>query len=291
MARAERLNRLVASAAARLPIRRSAAALMVPLLLLVGAGCSASTALDSDPSPVPVVTQDQDTVSEVGQSPTASESPAAPSAGDATDYFTAIASNDEETTGQAQKLAAPKSVAAAYALHLSTTAAADLDGGYSEDADELNVDGGDYESCPSEGKCTTWSDVAFSGGKVSSFTVNGVDINKRISVGSGDRVKVGGLVQVRFISAYQSVASKALYVTFEFKSGGESVTTNLDSAKYRDPSGRQATATSSGGPNDLDRDSSAHGYAVFKGAKPGGVVTLDIYDSDYDDHYVRIKTG
>lgn len=193
---------------------------------------------------------------------------------------------------QAQKLAAPKSVAAAYALHLSTTTAASLDGGDSEDADELKVDGGNYESCPSDGsKCTTWSNVTFSGGKVTSFKVNGIDIDKRISVGSGDQVKVGGLVQVRFISAYQSVAGKALYVTFEFKSGGESVTLNLGSAKYRDPSGRQATATSYGGPSDLIRDSSAHGYAVFKGAKPGGVVTLDFYDSDYDDHYLKIKTG
>jgi hypothetical protein len=265
------------------PMRRLS--VTIPLLLLAMAGCSANPVPASDTSvmPVPEVTQGSTTPR---AEPTQTAEPV-----DATEYFTALASNDEDTMEGAQDLAAPKSLAAAYALHLTTTAAAELDGGSVREPDVLNVNGNDYEDCPvTEDKCTTWSDVKFSGGKVSSFTVNGVDISKRISVGSGDWVRAGNLGQVRFISSYQSVASKALFVTFEFKSGNEKVTLNLGGATYRDPSGRQADATGYAGPDDLDADSSARGFSTFQGAKPGGTVTLNLYDDDFNDHFVKIKT-
>lgn len=235
-------------------------------------------------------------VPEISQSASPTSETNADAEETATKYFSALTSNDSEEMDSVKALAAPKSPAAAYLLHQATLAEADLDAGSPSEPDEFSESKGVYENCPSSGdeKCDEWSKVTFTGGKISNFVVNGSAIDKRLTVGSGDKVKASSnLGQIEFITAYQSVAGKSLFVTFEYTTNKRPVTLDLTGAKYRDPSGRQATATGYGGPTDLDAKSHAKGYVLFKGAKVGGTVTINVIESKNfsTDVDVKIKVG
>jgi len=272
----------------RSSMRRLRLTTAVGAVLMVLAACSGTPAPETSVQPVPEVAQ---------TTPTAAPSSNADTAAAAQAYFSALVTEDPDEDEAASKdHAAPKSIAAAYAQHLANVRGADLDGGLSSDAEDLITENGTYGYCPdgdTDSKdCVTWGDVQFSGGKVSTFTINKVDISKRITLGSGDAVKAGKLADITFLSAYQSVQSKAVFVALEVKTNKRAVTVITYDSKYRDQSGHQRTATQEGGPSEIDADSTARIYAAFKSVKPGGVLTLDVTDSkNYDTKTVKIKTS
>jgi hypothetical protein len=75
------------------------------------------------------------------------------------------------------------------------------------------------------------------------------------------------------------------------RSGRRNISLNyIYSARYREPAGRQVTATEANGTGELDADSSTRVSVVFAKAKPGGVVTLELEDSKtYDRKAAKIR--
>lgn len=190
-------------------------------------------------------------------------------------------------------LAAPGSVAAAYAQYNVDANQAAIDGGSDYDDETLSEIDGGYKSCSggtSDDDCVTWTDFESSDGKISSLKVNETDISKRISIGNGRSKKAGDLATVELLTAYQSVQANDMVVNALIKSGDGEITIGTYEAKYRGPDGRQTTASAAEGPTELDADSTANVTLSFKNAKPSGEVTITVYNEDYDEETVTLKT-
>lgn len=221
-----------------------------------------------------------------------------PSSGDLKAYFEDLASEDPATMDGARKLAAPGSVAQAYAIHQIAATNAFLDGGTPADKQVLTSINGGFKNCQTDitngdAPCTTFTKLSSTAGKISSFAVGGQDISKRISLGDGKTTAVGGLGDAKFISSYVTSAN-ALWVIFEVHSKSQTLEINTTSFKYRAPDGRQSTASSDtfGGPTELQGDSKATIIAIFDKAAPGGEVTMDFSDKDYNTElYPKVKIG
>lgn len=260
---------------------------LTTVVLLAGAACGADTSPPAEQSAV-----SQSPVPTVKQSSGATRPAAAPSA---SEYFELLSTNDSDNAAKAAELAAPKSLAAAYATHLAAVRGANEDGGNAEEADDLTVDGDVYQSCAADqdsDDCTRWSGATFKDGRIASLTVNGKDISGRLTLGSGDKVAAGKLGNVKFVSAYKSIASDALFVTGVVDSNKEKITLGTYSASYRDRSGKQVTAYDGGGPGELDADSNTRIVMIFSKAKVGGMVTLEMYDdSGYVTKRAKFRVG
>jgi hypothetical protein len=266
-------------------------ALTTIVLIFLLAACSSSppTSEEAAGPSVPVVEQ-----SAASSSPIAVPSATADPKG-VERYFELFATNDSDEQEKAIKLAAPKSPAAAYMIHQAADNGAQLDAGNSDEPDSLEPTDKGYDVCydddNGEQQCTHFTDIKTNSGLVSDFQVNGKAIAPRLSRGQGDEVKAGRLGSFELVSAYKTVSAEELRVTMVVRSGKRKVTLgNVYSARYRDPSGRQSTATDATAIDELDPNSSTRITVTFKKAKPGGVVTIDLVDSKtYDDESARVK--
>lgn len=129
-------------------------------------------------------------------------------------------------------------------------------------------------------------------GKVAKFTVDGEDLTDRI-MGTGDKVSLGRLGTIEFLTAYQSVSANGMVVNLLLKTKDLAVaTSDFYSARYRAPDGRQATASeNTTTPDELGSDSTATVSVFFDRAKPGGELRLSLSDVDYNvEREVKIKT-
>lgn len=210
-------------------------------------------------------------------------------------YFEALASSDPDEMAEAAELAASDSIAAAYAKHQSNLSNAALDAGIPYEEETLEpVDGG-YDTCGTDEEggevCFTYADLESSGGKLSSFTVNGEPIDDRISLGNGEKVKAGNLGSVEFLSAYKA-AENDLFIAVKFTTTKRTgAAFGGFEATYRSPEGRQSKAANLIGTTDVEADSTSFEVLVFPRAEPGGTATIPIYTADYfGDTKVKIKT-
>jgi len=214
-------------------------------------------------------------------------------------YFEAHASNDVAELESAAKLAAPGSLANAYALHQSNVENASIDAGQpSESGTTKKVDGG-YRICETqivdvegteEETCYTYADFESTDGKLASFTINGKELDDRISLGNGEKVKAGRFGRIEFLSSYKSAAND-LYVTVRFTTRSVAASFGGYEATYRSPEGRQATASGHIGNAEVDADSTSYEAIIFSKAEPGGVVRIPISSEDFmSEKVVRLKT-
>jgi hypothetical protein len=259
----------------------------VVALLCVASACSSNppTSEDTAAPEVPKVQQSEPATPAASQSADAKEVEA---------YFRLFATNDTDEQGKAVKLAAPKSPAVAYMIHQSATNGAQLDAGNSGDADSLEPIDDGYEICSvDEGDetCTKFTDLKVVAGRLSSFMVNGKPIGPRLSLGQGDEVRAGKLATVEFVSAYKTASAEELIVNLTIRSKSKPIDLNqLYRARYREPGGRQVTATNAYVFDDLDADSHTRTSVIFAKAKPGGVVTVDIVDAKtYADATAKVR--
>ena len=139
--------------------------------------------------------------------------------------------------------------------------------------------------------CVVWANFTESSGKLYSFTVNGKTIKGRLAAGDGSSVWASDWAKLTFLTAYQSVQFGGMFITARVQSGNKPLSLAIYSAIYRDPSGRQIQASDAGGPTDIGANSNATVYMSFLKGSPGGVVTLDIDDENYNTRTVRLKAG
>ena len=210
-------------------------------------------------------------------------------------YFDSYASGDPDKMAAAQSLASPGSLAEAYLIHQGALANSYLDGGSGSTEDKSTKTAEGYRLCDpnsnEKDSCTAYTDFKSVDGKLSSFTVNGLDLTNRLAIGKGAAVKAGSLATVKFISSYQA-ASNYLFAVLEVKSADKKLILGTYQATYRAPGGRQSTATGADGPAELGANSTANISIVFEKAKPGGELTLTIAVEDYNlDKSVTLKIG
>lgn len=207
-------------------------------------------------------------------------------------YFEFIGKSTETSFNQAAKLAAPDSVAYAYATYLAQQA---VDGSES-DPQEFPKSKKGFKICDLNGDgdasdCAYYSDFETESGKIASFSANDVSIKGRIVMGTGDPVKAGDLATVRFLSAYQSPFSDTLFINIEVKSKDEAISTGVGDADYRRLNGRQVTSADYTGDYEIDSDSLVSNTISFPGSEIGGQVSFDINDKDYNRSFkVKFKT-
>lgn len=211
-------------------------------------------------------------------------------------YFDSYATGDPTKMDAARtKIAAPGSLADAYLIFQAASASAGLDAGQGTMKNSVtNVNGGFklcYTNPAGQSDCGTYANFKAVGGKLSSFTINGLDPAPRLRLGTGKAVTVPGFGTVRFVSSYVTIANY-LVVELEIRSGGADITLLGSSATYRAPSGHQSTAVSAVGPSRLVSNSTAAIEFAFEKVKPGGVVTLTLNShNDSVSHDVQIDVG
>ena len=109
----------------------------------------------------------------------------------------------------------------------------------------------------------------------------------------GKPVKAGQVADVTLLYAYQSPVSHNLFIVAGARShDGEVELSNAYSATYRDPSGRQFTASDATTPTTLRPNSTATFALAFPApAKIGGTVHLEYYDKAYNTLPVELSTN
>lgn len=215
-------------------------------------------------------------------------------AGATEEYFEAITSGDVDDLSRAmEELAAPDSVAFYYASYHRGTSQAYSDSGYPSTEARLSEDDGSFESCQDtiEGdeSCVIFDDIKMKDGKVSSFTIDGVDISSQLAVGSDEPIYASNLVDVRLVAAYKSVESGALFVVMDVNSKSAAVEMYGFNSTYRSPDGRQKTALDYAGPTTLNPDSLATYVVAFESADFGGLASVEFSNAEtYDTETVTI---
>jgi len=154
-----------------------------------------------------------------GGGSSSSGSSALPSDDDLTAYFGAVASYDVDQLAAAEEIAAEGSPALEYVRYQQRYATASEAGGNPLlPAEAQPVDGG-FEACIDAGEgeeCATWADLQGEDGRLSDFTVNGVDIKDALlSLADQPPVDVDGLFTVQPLYAYVSPPRQVLFVLVE----------------------------------------------------------------------------
>jgi hypothetical protein len=235
-------------------------------------------------------------------SPTSSTSSTSEAPSDAVveELVRAFASLQIARLTQALDLTQPDSLAYKYTDYQRALANANLDSGAGTgttyDPPE-QVEGG-WRICPPAAagdECVTWADFEGTDGKVSGFTVNGVDISSHIAAGDGSEIRIGrGIGSVKVLYSYESAQSSKLAVVLEVKAEDQHF--NLGSAfdaVYRDPSAGRITVDDAVVPKpDLEPGNTATIVLLFPPpAKIGGTASFDIYDVHADPHVVSFSTS
>lgn len=247
-------------------------------LLLLTACADASVAPASSDDSASVVDQSQTESS----SPTPSTDRKAPSEQDFTAYFDGIASLKISDLEEAIELAAPGSLAEAYATYQKGLTQSAIDGGtpFQDTVSSVKeVDGG-YEYCVTgaTSQCFTNTEITAKDGKIASFSINGKPLKGRLQIGNGKATAVSGLdAKATFIAAYEATSGDTLVVIFSMKTGPSTSMSGIQGS-YRSPEGRQSSAGMMNGPFELGRDSLANYALYFPNADLGGDITVSMWD-------------
>jgi hypothetical protein len=272
-------------------------AVIVGVTVLALAGCGGSTKTKTKTKTTTVATVPP--VSVATQS--ASAKPSAPSASVAA-YVNAMGKyNDPEVMRTGLTNTAPTSPAYVYLSHQANVAESALDAGQPYSASIITPEGSSFQNCEAAGTtgavdpttCVTFSDFKVNpAGLIVDFNVNKQDVAPRLSTGSGEVVSNNG-AKFTFLTAYKTIqAPSALVVTVKVETGSQSVSLNTSTATYRDPEGKQRTATQAIAPSDVGANSNTIVTMKFIGSSPGGQVTLaGSTGADYSPVTAVIKVG
>jgi hypothetical protein len=208
--------------------------------------------------------------------------------------------NDPDAMRTGLTNAAPKSPAYVYLSHQANVAESALDAGQPYSAGVVTPEGDSFQLCDAAGttgavdpkSCVTFSDFKVNpAGLIVGFSVNKQDVAPRLTTGSGEAVSNNG-AKFTFLTAYKSVQSGALFVTVKVETGPQSVSLNASASTYRDPEGKQRTATQAIAPSEVGANSNTMVTMTFAGSKPGGQVTLEgSTGADYSPVKAVINVG
>lgn len=209
------------------------------------------------------------------------------SASVAKQYMELFAKGDPASMAKMIPLAEPESAAHAYAVHQRAVAQAQRAGGVADlsQGPAIPTEGG-YKLCDSDGasNCTVFDDFkALPSGKLVSFKVDGEPIEKRLISSKERDPQVISDVSVRLISAYRTVTTDNLLVTFEVKNGTSGgITVASYDSQYVDSAGQQAKAAENAGLTDLQAGASSVLLSAFPGVDAGGTITLEVFNGDFE---------
>jgi hypothetical protein len=187
-----------------LRVRLRVVVLLLALVLPVGlvAGCGGD---DSDGAP-----------KGSSQDSPAKALPDLPSQADLTAYFTAVAAYDVDALAAAEKIAADGSPAQLYATYLGEYAGSAIASGQPVDPAEVEQVDDTFKACGGTGTptdCAVWADLEGDDGRLTDFTVDGVDIaDSLVDLSDQAPVSSPGVYEVQPDVAYRSPQSGTLFV-------------------------------------------------------------------------------
>jgi hypothetical protein len=183
---------------------------------------------------------------------------------------------DTVDASPALAVASPRSAAWRYAEHQVAFEVARRASGSAAAADVVSpLDEGRFQTCPDARTpfCAVFGDFsADSSGRISAFTVDGVDISPR--VGDPSDATAFGAVTARVRSSYRTVRSDALIVVVEV--AADTGVSFAGPASYTEPSGRSAAQVDVVAPPTLPADSISTVALVFQSVDPGGRLVWEL---------------
>ncbi len=207
----------------------------------------------------------------------------------AREYVELLASGNAGRMERLLELSEPGSLAHSYAIHQLAIATADRDAGLPTLSHNIDVEGNTItliavDPGTGEENNTVYSDFKADqdSGRLTSFSVNGLDVAPRLIVPSGQRASEGGVNMV-VKSAYQTV-DDVLFVTFDVENTTNgTVNINSYTSVYIDSKGRQVQAAGAGGPVEVRANATAAGYVFFPQAEVGGDFILEGFTENFAD--------
>jgi len=148
-----------------------------------------------------------------------------------------------------------------------------------DDAATTAKRGDGFISCKDE--CTTYADVTFEDGLVSSFSVEGLAIEGRLG-GASEPVSDGPISSAKVLSSYRTVIPEAIGVNVEIVAL-ESVDLNLFGADYVAPNGLQVSQVEYYGPDQLRGSATGYVTIFFTDVDLGGTLYIGGNNDDFSN--------
>lgn len=265
---------------------------LLPALSLAGflalAGCSSSpTSTPAEDATANIVQSEESDA----QSAPQSEEPVGPSEADLQAYFGALATDNPPEIAEAASLAAPGSIAYAYATYLAAAQQASRDAGLQANPGTSSPIENGFEMCPvtvtEDNPCVEYTNIQHDGDKVADFDVNGQSLHGRLSLGSGEVKPLGELASMELIASYKTASGHVVGV-FEVRSQSDGLSMW---ATYVAPDGRQQDMVAVNGPSMLSNGALANYMFWFEGAEFGGTIKVEgLSDDSYETSSVEFAT-
>lgn len=198
------------------------------------------------------------------------------------DYLAALATNDPKKMVRAADLAAPGSLALAYATYLRQAATAAAGAGEDRGPDTVKESQDGIDLCSAAQSCVRYSNVAVSDKGVQGFFVGGQNIESRLDVvgADGTDVALGSLGALRVLSRYKSPTNQGLLLVVAVAAGDHAIDLVLEDASYRAPDGTTFQPALTWGPKSVHAEHGAVVLLAYGDAAPGGTLAFTATDAD-----------
>lgn len=194
------------------------------------------------------------------------------------EYFDAYASSDPEAMRSASENVAEGSVAQKYITHQANVVEANDASGYERYVQEAEFNDDSVAICYEGDDCGEFAALTFDEGKLSSFTIDGNDIEDRVTVGDGSIVESQEVAGFEVVSAYQAIEGTLMAVV-RFHAYDRPMDYSYV-ATYRQPSGQQVDDVDSDIPSRVAEDSNQLGIVYFPRSENGGDMFLKYSTED-----------
>lgn len=179
--------------------------------------------------------------------------------------------------------ATPGSPAEQYAFWQTTLTDINTDAGYPSEPAAVTADDSTVTVCHSSNDCSTYTDFTGADGTITTFLVDGKEIEPRLG-GRSEPTTIGP-VSVTVLSSYRTVSGDDLGVLIEV-TATSAVEVHMHTAAYVGVDGRQVSAGPSGvGVLDIASGATVRTAATFPRSDPGGRLILQTFDGDTYDSY------
>jgi len=198
-------------------------------------------------------------------------------------FFRALGSADADAEWRAVAMTATDSVARDYSSYFaSANEALRTGGGTLVRLAVTRPRPGTWRLCggaAAQRQCYTYADVAFEGGRVASFTVDGEDLSTRLVHGDGSRARAGKFGTIETQLEYQTTKDTVWVIAEVHNTSAWSWGLSSDTA-YLGANGHRSAIIGQAGPAMVSPHTTAKIALAFSRAKVGGRVAYDAFSND-----------
>lgn len=198
-------------------------------------------------------------------------------------FFASLGSAEATSEWAAVAMTAPDSVARDYASYFAdANEALRTGGGTPVRLQVTRPNAGTWRLCGGSGdqrQCYTYAALAFEGGRVKAFTVDGEDLSTRLVHGDGSRAKAGRFGTIETLLQYQTTKDTVWVIAEVRNTSTWSWGLSSDTA-YLGVNGKRSTIIGQAGPAMVSAHTTAKVALAFSRAKVGGRIAYDAFSND-----------